>query len=419
MDKRTHDKLQRMAEAFDKIDAYLTRLGLQGLQRMTASSLDELQALEQTAHNAALVNIERQLQALRTYVQRYIDADPLFKMKEYTQAINRVWLLNQHTRRRHAQGQTPHELLDVVGELRRSYELLDEPLILQPVGASGWITDTGFTGATVYFYVDGQPDRILQASNTRPRNFFEYTGSDPNPRHRAILYDPVSPNVPFSIYDLSHGAFAFTRAKVSRDGRLSIHKDLIVKKAPYIGARAYEALACERWMELAQRLRGRALNPALSAEPQYVLLQPADMGELVYDEKAQQATANLIDVTGAAVVLQVPMRRENNFTLDNLERILGVAETRHQKHRRPDKRLRPDAFFGVAWIAAGRIRFSPYTCVYDQPVVITERAQQRVNEVHLSLENLKKVKVSAEQSSAQAASMGAGVRRRRAKEESP
>ena len=71
--KQDRDKLDRMGEAFDKIDRLLMALGLQGLQRMTATSVAELKALEMTAHNAALVNIERNLGVLATQVQRYVD----------------------------------------------------------------------------------------------------------------------------------------------------------------------------------------------------------------------------------------------------------------------------------------------------------------------------------------------------------
>ena len=68
LNKAERAKLERMADAFDKIDRLLLRLAQQGLQRMSKSSADELKALEQLAHNAALISIERQIETLGTLV---------------------------------------------------------------------------------------------------------------------------------------------------------------------------------------------------------------------------------------------------------------------------------------------------------------------------------------------------------------
>ena len=383
--KRDRDTLARMAQAFDKIDRLLLRLGLQGLQRMTESSATELQALEQTAHNAALITIERQLGALRTHVQRYLDKDPLFNMPQYMGVINRIWLLNRKARALCAEGLPPGEMIDLNGELRRSYELVGEPLTLQPLGASGWVTDTDFVGVTIYFFVDGRPDQIYQASNAKPTAYF---GRDPS----RLLHQTISDHVPFTIHSMAHGAFQFRNAKLSRDGRLSLHKDLRVKKAPYIGARAYEALSVEDWVALSERIKTREVDP-IHGGLTYAFIAPASLGELSVAEKSSRVMAEVYDARGAQLLFEVSMRAENNLLIDNLEMLFGApaGQARRKKSRVADVALKPDAFFGTAWIAGGHLKFNPYTAIYNQPVILGERGQQRVNEVHLSLESLAKV----------------------------
>ncbi len=386
LSKRERDTLARMAVAFEKIDRFMLRLGLQGLQRMTASSAEELLALEQTAHNAALITIERQLNVLRTQVMRYVERDPLFNLEQYRNTINRIWLLSGRARRLVEGGLHPKDpaLIEVIGETRRSYEEVHEPLVLQPLGASGWVTDSDYVGITIYFYVDGRPDQIYQASNAKPTAYF---GKDP----RQLLYNTISDYVQFSIHDMSHGAFEFRRAKLSRDGRLSLHKDLRVKKAPYIGARAYEALSCVDWITLTERLKANEVNPISGGGQQYALITPADYGELIIDEKGARAQAEIIDEKGATLTLEVALRAENNFLIDNLEMLLGRAAVGKTKRQAAQRRLRPDALFGSAWIAGGKLKFFPYTAVYNQAMVLKKRAKQRVNEIHLSLESLRDV----------------------------
>lgn len=377
--KAVRDKLHRMGLAFDKIDRLLLRLGLQGLQRMSTSSAVELKALQQTAHNAALVNIERELDKLTTHVQRYLDRDPLFTISTYLETLNRIWLLNAKARQLHAEGRLPEEMIDVIGEARRSYDLIEEPITLQPLGASGWVTDTDFVGITIHFYVDGKPETIYQATSCKPTMYF---GTDP----RKLMHQSISDYVNHSIYDMAHGAFEFTKAKLSRDGRLSLHKDLKVAKAPYIGGRAYEALAVSSWTALLHRLRSTQLHPISSVAASEAFIEPARYGEVEIDEKHARALVKLDDEGGGTLWIEIPLRKENNFLIDNLEYMLGKTGR--------SKKLVPSALFGRAWLSEGRLKFFPYTAVYNQAVIITEYGKKRVNEVHLSLESLKKVKES-------------------------
>ncbi len=394
LNKAERAKLERMGEAFDKIDRLLFRLAQQGLQRMSRSSADELKALEQIAHNAALITVERQIETLATHVQRYLEKDPLFRSEDYMATINKVWLLTAMARKRHAAGQTPDQMIDVIGEARRSYTELAGSLIVQPLGASGWVSDTDFVGITVYFFVKDKPGVIYQASNCKPCAYF---GRDP----QRLLHESISEYVHHSIFDMAHGAYEFRRAKVSADGRMSLHKDMLVSKAPYLGARAYQTIAVRNWVELVERLRGSELHPVGGAEAALVYVEPSLYGDLKIDDKNARATAELMDDRAAVMHIEVPLRAENNLLVDNLERLLGSpgasgasAHARGRKVAKPSgpPLKAPTALFGRATVSEGRLKLFPMTALYDTALVY--RHDRRVNELHLTLEDVSNYSLS-------------------------
>lgn len=371
--RKVVDQLERMGRALDAIDALLRRLALQGLQRMSRSSTGELLALSQTAHNAGLVRIERQLEALATHVGRYLDRDPLFAMTDYASAINQVWLLSRAVRARREAGTLPAQMVDLCGEARRTYTTVDEPMHLQPLGAWGWHTDTGFIGITIAMRCEGRAD-LLAVTNARPAMHF---GSDP----AALLRVPVSETVGRSMRDLAHGAWRFEEAKLSRDGRLSIHRDLRVTEGAYKGARAYEAVDTDDWRQLLARLRDEERAPvrANADAPLLAYVRPAFADLLEVDHRRARAGCTLADERRMPLRLSVPLRQENNLLVDNLERLYGTGVR---------VGAAPEGLFGRVSVANGALVFHPYTAVFPDGITLRRGGLRRVHEVHLSLESL-------------------------------
>ena len=64
----------------------------------------------------------------------------------------------------------------------------------------------------------------------------------------------------------------------------------------------------------------------------------------------------------APASVEVPLREENNFLVDNLERMLGKK-----------RKVAPNALFGRATLAAGRLKLFPYTAIFNQAVVLQDR----------------------------------------------
>lgn len=362
--KRTVEQLHRMAEALDAVDALLHRLGLQGLQRMSRASVDELGALAKTAHNAGLITVERELNRLVTLLERALDRDPLFEMGGWQGAINRIWLLSRQVRRRFEGGALPEDMLDLIGAARRSYAPVDGPLDLQALGADGWVSDTGFVGVTVHYVAEG--GALYQAVAARPTMHF---GDDPVRLMRWPAHDALEE----SLGELSHGAWRFDGARVSADGRLSIHKELRLSPAPYVGGRAYDAVRAADWRAALDRLRS-------AGDAAHVYVEPAAVGPVQTDHTRGRARCVARDAAGARLHVDVPLRRENNLLVDNLERMYGP----HRDGAAP----RCDGLYGRLDLTDDGLRLSPITGVWVQPLRLARRRRPAHHTVHLSLESL-------------------------------
>ena len=379
LSKAARDKLERLGDAVGTVESLLFRLAQQGLTRLSGASVTELRALVQTAHNARMVTIERELEALATQVQRYLDRDPLFRADRYLSSLNRLWLLNHQARGAHAKAVAEQldvrELTEVLGEARRTYTRVEGPLELQAMGARGWLTDSDFVGVTVWMRLvsEGTPTEILQVSNARPAAYF---GTDP----RRLLRMGLSEYVDVTIQSLSHGAFTFHDAKRSADGRLSVHSGLEVVPSAYRGAQVYADCTADRWDGLAELLRDASVHPVRGGGGRLVLVEPVAMTDVVLDEKRQEARCALLDARESRLEVRVPFRPENNLLIDNLETLA----------RRSD--LRPAAYFGRASASGGHLVFEPMTAVYGVPVGLRTRPPLTVNEVHLTVEDLERVK---------------------------
>ncbi len=363
------DKRERQGEALERVERKLLQIGQHGLQRLSRSSLAELEALANTAHAAALPNLERLLHTLATHAARYLDRDPLFTLDTWAHTVNQAWLLTRATRARWHQGAPPADLLDLAGELKRTYHEVEGTLNLQVLAAAGWVSDSGFMGVTVHFAVREHPGLIWSGGPARPTLHF---GEDP----RALLTTWFSDYQPYSVAQIAHGAFELKRARVSHDRRISFHKDLLLRETAWGGAAIYKPFAASSWRRLVERLRQHQRTPLGPQERLLAFIEPAAWGPLQLDQVRSRATAALQDAEGATLWIEVPLRPEHNYLLDNLQALL-------------DPRLAwplPDALVGTLGVRDGRLTLFPLTAVYETPVPLDGRSAPSSNVVHLALE---------------------------------
>lgn len=367
--KRERDKLQRMDEAFDRLERTLVDVGRQGLQRLSRPVIDQLQGAETVAHNAGLVKVERELAALATQARRYLERDPVFRAAAWLASVNRAWELIRAAREAWGPEVHPDALTPVTGSARRTYGDVGRALELQAVGASGWVTESGFVGITVWLY-DTDHGGLFVASTARPVAYF---GDDP----RRLLYGELSEHHTQSLLDLAHGAWVFHGAKASADRRLSLHQELGIEPGPWLGATAYRDLHAPDWLAVVDRLRDDAVD---GVGRDLVYVEPTDVSRLVIDDKRAVARCRLSDGNGAWMSVHLLVDRPNNPTIDALSRLTGERE------------LRPDGWFGRVWVADGELRFHPYTALFHEPMVLELRGRREVHALHLGLEPVGKLR---------------------------
>ncbi len=359
------DAIERVGPALDAIGALLQRLVEHGLQRATASALVEVRAVAQQAQQARLVNLERELTALASLLERYLARDPLFRPGQWVAGCNRVWLQVGATRRALGSAEASGDLEAVAGVPRRRYEPHPGLIDVQAVAADGWRTDSGYVGVTVHLWWAAE-SRWLQATNVRPEALV-----GPVPARLARM--SISEDVPMALGELSHGAWTLDGACLSADGRVSLGRGLVMIPGAPMGRRALDALHVPTAAAIVDRLLAAELDPIRGVGSTLVYLEPVAFTDVRVDDTRGRALGGVRDAEGAVVAVHVPIAPENDALIDNLE-ALG-------------KQWRPDGLIARAWLARGELQLHPISAVFAEPVKL-KGVRQPAHEVHLTFEAL-------------------------------
>ena len=371
VDKRTADTLIRMNDAVRRVDSLLIELGRQGLQRATRSTSTELEAAAQVAHHARLTLVERELLGLRSLIERYLDRDPLFRTDQLVERVGRLSLRVDAVRERLDAGALPEHLVPLVGAPRRTYEPLDEGVIVHPIAMTGWVTDSDFVGVTVTCH-SPTLSRTVAISQARPTHYF---GTDPS----RLAWQPVSDGVTESLRELAHASWRVEGTRVSADGRLSLGGDTYLVPAASVGAAAFTPYAVDDLLGVLQRLAQHGSDPLARWEPPWVYLEPAHLGRRTVDDTAGVARVPLTDAKGLRADLVVTLRAERKQRVRSMDH-LG------------DPRHRPDGLVCRAHLAGDALSLEPLTAVFHEPVELTVgRRKLSTHLVHLDLEDLGRV----------------------------
>lgn len=334
-----------------------------GIERASRGLVEELAEAARAAHQARLVRLERELTATGALVARYVDRDPLFRLGGWISACNRLWWLAATAERAIADPTIDGSERDaVLGVVRRSYTPVDGTVTVASLGATGWVSDTGYAGITVHLW-DPASARVIQATCARPTAL---VGTDP----RRLLFQPVSEVSLLTVFELAHGAWTLDDVRLSSDLRLSLHGGLVAVPAPPMGARAYAGCVVDGATALIDRLADAELDP-IGGSAVHAWIELSAVRRVQHDETRAVVTAELVDRRGDVMRVVVPVRADRDVLVDNLARLA----------------LRPPiGVFGRAYLGDGELRFEPYTAVLADPVQLGFRRAGRVHEVHLALE---------------------------------
>jgi hypothetical protein len=351
----------------ERVRDMLRRLVEGGVERASRGLVEELREVARIAHQGRLARIERVLVALSTQVERWNERDPQFRLGAWVDAINRLWWSVAAASRVLDDPQAGEaRQAEVLGVSRRKYTPVDGTLTVAALGASGWVSDSGYAGITVHLW-DVAGRRALTATQARPSSLVD---GDP----RRLLFHPVSEVSLLTVHELAHGAWELDDVRLSADGRLSLHAGLVAVPRPPLGPAAYGAFAVQGAAALIDRLAEAELDPTAASVGVLAWVPLSAVRGVVVDETSAQAAAELVDRGGVPIRVVVPVRPERDLLLDNLARLA----------RGPV----PVGVFGRATLSGGELRLDPYTAVFDEPVRLAFRRPGQVQEVHLGLEPL-------------------------------
>ncbi|MCB9523177.1 MAG: hypothetical protein H6702_07315 [Myxococcales bacterium] len=369
-----------LADALGAVGAALADLLGQGALRATPAGVSELQALAQQCHAAGAIHLSRAVEGLATQLKRVVERDPLASLSAWATALNRAWAQHRALAAAAPADADLEALAPLLGEARRRYDAVDGALTVQCLYAWGWVTDAGFMGVTFRLACAERPEP-LTVSLARPTLHF---GDEPARLWAWPLHDAL----PQTGKDLGHGAWRVDQAKLSADGRLSLHGELGLTPAPWQGAQAWQPLRCAGFAEVLDRLAEQAADLAGDgAGGAVVWIEPAAVGPLTEDRTRGHSTLTLTDGAGAEAQVVVPMAPWHRPVVENLTLLARGTDERGRPLPMPR------GWIARATVAGDRLVLMPYTVLFDAPIELGGRgARTYTHQLHLSLEELSRAR---------------------------
>lgn len=350
-----------------KLEAALLDLGHYGLAQTSGATLDQLDALTISLHNARLPRLERLAQSIRTQVAEYQAKTPNFDPAEYSRMVAEAGLLATALKEKLSENNHSDLLLrELAGEVRSVYVEVGT-LEVQCLGAEGWRSDSGYVGVTLFFY-ELAAGRWLTLSNIQPLMYGYYDGL------LRQLYDKRPSLEGRPLVQLAHAACTLLEAKVNRAGRLSSSEATRVKikeKELSPAHHAFDRIRAQDWPKLAENLSNEA---AQSENRNLWLLEPVSYTPPRFDEISQRWQMGALDKAGHSLTLEI----EN---LPHLKPAITRLERAYDRNRPPDYLL------GEVWVANGSLFARPISTGWQGGALLAGKAgSQLVTMAHLNLE---------------------------------
>ena len=362
-----------IAPILREIRLYLRQLLLLGLQRTSSINLDYLANLTIKAHIAKLANIERQLQSLQETIRGFLLKEDI-PLQEFLSKITRIYNFIELAQQLLIGKKHPYLTpIDIIGAIRSEYIPVPD-FEAFCIGTSGWITDSGFVGVTLYYInnytifsskfrslsrnilknnqqlllssIDGNNLNIITLSNVRPLQYV----SSANPISIFNLYTPTG----LSFAEIAYTKILVKNAKVNLKGQLSLSQDLFILTADPIkhDNPLIQSITYSNWLDLIEELRSSTITPIdLPSDDKFVILEPKSYGSFVFNAISGSWIADLVDQTGHRIQIYLPDQEINYHTINNLQIFF-------------DNDTLPNAIFGKVTLINGKICLYPYTLYY-------------------------------------------------------
>ena len=336
----------------NEIFIFLEQQTMLGIHKTSVFNVEQLSSLIINAHVAKLVAIERQLQGLREILNKYLNKEDL-PLNEYLLRITRIWNYAQAAKCIIEGKSHPLDRWEAIGVQRSQYKTVPNFDAI-PMTAFGWISDSGYVGATVLFAVENseKPDNvdpsglesgleslnIISVVNVRPQQYMFH----PDP---LVLFQTTG-YTGYSLQDMAKGAIGFRNVKMNYKRQISLSRDLVVVP---LDRQTYEMPnnfpIVEEWATAIQILRTIDLKPMEGfSQTNLVLLKPHSYGRPNFDPVNALWSADLLDSTQHRIRIILRDTPTNQRTVANLDTLF-------------EKNSLPHAIFGKLFIFGGKIAF--------------------------------------------------------------
>ena len=363
--------------ALDKIRNWFNRLFLHGVQRVSKDNVEELQALSITAHSVKVARLERDIQSMKKIFELYLKKDPTFSFTRLTSTLARISLANKTIRDYKEGKDLPVKLIKLLTGVKQEKEEFNL-IIAQTLGTSGWMTDSGYVGVTVYLY-DLTNKRIITATNARPltslqyvnkrRSRYGYRSSYSSSRSRLnselknimLIYD-LETNSNIKMKEFRQAAFHIQNGKITPEypAKLSLGKYLRVsryKSIPWTSTK-FDNIKFDDWKQVHSDIQkieseGSTLFPQL-----FGLFKIKAFSKLEFDEVEKMYSFNVYDKNYDVMRVTIPDKGRNEYAINTFKNLF-------------ESKSFPPLIFGQAKISSdGNLSLWPISGIWPKGLML-------------------------------------------------
>jgi hypothetical protein len=278
-----------------------------GLARIPEGFVDKLEQTAVICHNNDIPSLEKKLRALQGKLKLYLGKNAAFTVESFRQLLQNVYILTIAMKN----CKDEKSLLDLIGEHKTSYYEIP-PIELTGVGASSWVTESGYEGTTYYFIAESFNRWFTYTSSRTVGNVIRKNQQESYPW--GIISDQKS---------FCSSKIRLVSGKVNDDFRLSSSDS---SKGEIIGSTDISEIYVKDktfsdWKELFLKLSENSKFGFSEREENdnLFLLKVADFGESSFDGIHQVFNMDIYDIKGQSITIEIKYTPKNKKLIELLE----------------------------------------------------------------------------------------------------
>lgn len=278
-----------------------------GLARIPESFVDKLELTEVICHNNDVPSLEKKMKALHGKLKLYSARNAAFSVESFRQLLQNTYILTVAMEN----CKDEKSLQDLVGEYRTSYYDIP-PIELTGIGASSWLTESGYEGTTIYFIAEGF------------NKWFTYTASMPVENKNKNKQEESCPwGINMNLSSVSTSKISLINGKINGEYRLSSSER---SKGKVLGStnlseKYIQDKSINAWKKIFSKiLEGYKLGFREREENDNLfLLRVHGFGHSNFDVIHQSFNMEIYDVNGESMTIRIKYTKNNKKLIDSLE----------------------------------------------------------------------------------------------------